>query len=267
MLTASDLTDHHGDATMKLFDLTGRVALVTGGSKGLGKAMARGLAEAGADILISSRHEEELKAALADILEGTNRKGRYFVTDMTRRDQVVKLAKEAAQAFGRVDILINNAGSNVPQPIEEIKDADWDRILELNLTSAMALTRALVPQMKARKWGRVIHISSIMGQVSNPGRSAYSATKAALMGLARGSAFDLGPYGITVNCIAPGPFLTDLPAKLLSAAEKENFAKMTALGRWGNPEELVGPALLLASDAGSYITGETLVVDGGYVAR
>jgi NAD(P)-dependent dehydrogenase (short-subunit alcohol dehydrogenase family) len=252
---------------MKIFDLTGRVALVTGGSKGLGKAMARGFAEAGADVVLSSRHEEELKPALAEILQGTDRKGRYFVADMAQRPKVEKFAKDALAAFGKVDILVNNAGSNVPQPIEAITDADWDRILELNLSSVMALTRALVPQMKARKWGRIIHISSIMGLVSNAGRSAYSATKAALIGMARSMAMELGEHGVTVNCLAPGPFLTDLPGRLLSAAEKERFAKMTAVGRWGEPSELVGPALLLASDAGSYITGETLVVDGGYVAR
>jgi NAD(P)-dependent dehydrogenase (short-subunit alcohol dehydrogenase family) len=252
---------------MKLFDLTGKVALVTGGSKGLGKAMARGLAEAGADIVISSRHEDELKASLADILRGTDRKGCYFVVDMTKRDQVKKLAESAIGAFGRVDILINNAGGNTPQPIDEIRDEDWDNIIELNLTSIMVLTRALVPQMKARKWGRIIHISSILAQVSVPGRNSYSATKAALMGMARATALDLGAFGITVNCIAPGPFLTDLPARLLSAADKEKFAQRTALGRWGDPKELVGPALLLASDAGSYITGETLFVDGGFLAR
>jgi NAD(P)-dependent dehydrogenase (short-subunit alcohol dehydrogenase family) len=252
---------------MKIFDLTGRVALVTGGSKGLGKAMARGFAEAGADIVISSRHEDELKTAMAEILQGTGRKGRYFVADMTKRSDVQRLAKNAVDAFGHIDILVNNAGSNVPQPIDQITDNDWESILELNLTSVMALTRALVPQMKARKWGRIIHISSIMGQVSHPGRSAYSATKAAVMGMARGSALDLGAFGITVNCIAPGPFLTDLPGRLLSPEEKDKLAKMTAVGRWGDPKELVGPALLLASDAGSYITGETLVVDGGYVAR
>jgi NAD(P)-dependent dehydrogenase (short-subunit alcohol dehydrogenase family) len=251
----------------EMFNLNGKVALVTGGSKGLGKAMARGLAEAGADIIISSRHEEELKPALAEILKGTDRKGRYFVADMARRDQVEKLARSALDFLGRVDILINNAGTNTPQAIDQIKDADWDRVLEINLHSIMVMTRALVPQMKARKWGRIIHISSVMGLISKEGRNAYSATKSALIGMCRASALDLGPYGITVNCLAPGPFLTDLPGALLSAEEKEQFAKMTALGRWGAPSELVAPALLLASDAGSYITGETLVVDGGYVVK
>jgi NAD(P)-dependent dehydrogenase (short-subunit alcohol dehydrogenase family) len=131
----------------------------------------------------------------------------------------------------------------------------------------MALTRALVPQMKARKWGRVIHISSIMGLASKDGRNAYSATKSAVIGLARASALDLGAYNITVNCLAPGPFLTDLPGSLLTAEQKKTFADGTALGRWGDPRELAGPALLLASEAGSYITGEVLVVDGGVLVK
>jgi NAD(P)-dependent dehydrogenase (short-subunit alcohol dehydrogenase family) len=250
-----------------LFDLTGKTALVTGGSKGLGKAMARGLAEAGADVVISSRHENELHAALDEILKDTGRRGRYVVADMSRREQVVRLAKDALELTGRIDILINNAGTNKPEAIDAITDEAWDEVLEINLSSVMALTRALVPQMKARGWGRVIHISSIMAFLSKEKRNGYSATKSALLGLARASALDLGAYGITVNCIAPGPFLTDLPMSLLSDAEKQTLSDHTALGRWGDPKELVGPALLLASDAGSYITGQTLVVDGGFLAR
>lgn len=246
-----------------LFNLKGRVALVTGGSKGLGKAMARGFAEAGANVVISSRHESELKSAAAEIQQGTEARVTWAVADMTRRDEVNRLAKTALAEMGRVDILVNNAGSNVPQAIDQIKDEDWDRIIELNLNSCMVMTRAIVPQMKERRWGRVIHISSVMGLTSKAGRNSYSATKAALIGLARASALDLGPFGITVNCIAPGPFLTDLPASVLSAEEKQMFASRTALGRWADPRELAGPALLLASDAGSYITGTTLLVDGG----
>jgi NAD(P)-dependent dehydrogenase (short-subunit alcohol dehydrogenase family) len=250
-----------------VFDLSGKVALVTGGSKGLGKSMARGLAGAGADIVISSRHEEELRTALEDILRGTGRRGAYVVADMSKRTDVARLAKMALEKMGRIDILVNNAGTNIPQPIDEISDDSWDQVLELNLSSVMALTRALAPQMKARRWGRIVHISSIMGFVSKEGRNAYSATKSALLGLARASALDLGAYGITVNCIAPGPFLTDLPGRLLSDEDKRAFAKATALGRWGEPDELIGPILLLASDAGSYVTGQTLVVDGGWLAR
>jgi NAD(P)-dependent dehydrogenase (short-subunit alcohol dehydrogenase family) len=252
---------------MELFDLRGKVALVTGGSKGLGKAMARGLVEAGADIVISSRHEEELRPALDEILKGTQRRGKHIVADMSQRQDVARLARTALEQMGRVDILVNNAGTNVPQPIDEVTDETWDRVVEINLNSVMALTRDLVSQMKARRWGRIVHISSVMGFVSKAGRNVYSATKSALLGLARAGALELGPYGITVNCIAPGPFLTDLPGRLLSDAEKQEFAKGTAVGRWADPKELVGPILLLASDAGSYITGQTLVVDGGWLAR
>jgi NAD(P)-dependent dehydrogenase (short-subunit alcohol dehydrogenase family) len=251
----------------KLYDLTGRVALVTGGNKGLGKAMARGLAQAGADVFLASRNEAELKAAVDEIATESGRKCAYSVTDVARRDEVAKLARTALEKMGRVDILINNAGMNAPQAIDAIADETWDNVLEVNLSSAMALTRAIVPQMRARKWGRVIHIASIMSFVSKEKRNAYSASKAALLGLTHASAIDLGQDGVTVNCIAPGPFMTDMPMSILSDAEKRAFAERTALNRWGQPEELVGPMLLLASDAGSYITGSTVVVDGGWLAR
>jgi NAD(P)-dependent dehydrogenase (short-subunit alcohol dehydrogenase family) len=252
---------------MNRFDLSGRAALVTGGSKGLGKAMALGFAQAGADVVISSRHENELQEAAQEIRAAGGSRVAYVVADMTRREETRRLAREATQAMGRIDILVNNAGTNLPQPIDEIRDEDWDRLVELNLNSCMALTRELVPGMKERRWGRIIHISSIMGFSSAAGRNAYSATKSALLGLARASANDLGPFGITVNCIAPGPFLTDLPMSLLSQEQRDEFARKTSLGRWGQPEELIGPALLLASDAGSYITGTSLIVDGGCLVK
>lgn len=250
-----------------LFDLTGRVALVTGGSRGLGKSMARGFAEAGAHVLISSRNEDELRQTAGKLASGVSSRIEWAVADMVDRADVDALAETALQRFGRVDILVNNAGSNVPQSVESIVDEDWDRIVELNLSSCMRLTRALVPQMKERRWGRVIHISSVLGLGGKEQRSAYCATKSALLGLTRASALDLGPFNITVNCIAPGPFLTDLPGRVLSQEQKQVFAETTALGRWGNPDELIGPALLLASEAGSYITGTALLVDGGALSR
>jgi NAD(P)-dependent dehydrogenase (short-subunit alcohol dehydrogenase family) len=250
-----------------LFDLSGRVALVTGGNKGLGKAMARGFAEAGADVVIAARHEDELKTALDEILTGTGRRGAYCVTDVSVREDVKKLAQFALEKMGKVDILVNNAGMNAPQAIDAITDDNWDRVLEVNLSSVMALTRELVPQMKQRRWGRVVQISSVMGQVSKEKRNVYSATKAALIGMVRATALDLGPFNVTVNCIAPGPFLTDMPMSVLSEAEKQAFADRTALGRWAQPKELVGPVLMLCSEAGSYVTGQTIFVDGGYLAR
>src|SRR5262249_17968958 len=152
--------------------------------------------------------------------------------DVRKRDQVNALARSTLERMGRVDVLINNAGTNKPEAIDAVSDETWDAVLEINLSSVMALTRALAPQMKERRWGRVIHISSIMGFLSKERRNIYSATKSALLGLARASALDLGPFGITVNCIAPGPFLTDLPGSVLSDAEKKAFADRTAIGRW-----------------------------------
>jgi NAD(P)-dependent dehydrogenase (short-subunit alcohol dehydrogenase family) len=250
-----------------IFDLSGRAALVTGGSRGLGKAMARALADAGADLFLCSRHAEEMKKAADEIRDATGVRVEYVAADMTARGDVLKLAEAAIGALGKVDILVNNAGYNIPQAIDEIRDEDWDRLLQLNLTSCMALTRAITPGMKQRRWGRVIHISSLMGMASTARRSAYSATKAALIGMAKASALDLGEYNITVNCIAPGPFATEMPMKILSPDEKAAIVARTALGRWGQPDELAGPALLLASDAGSYITGAVLLVDGGALSK
>ncbi len=250
-----------------LFDLHGRVALITGGSKGIGKAIARGLAEAGADVIIASRHEDELHAAAAEIRHGLETGVATIVADMTKRADVKRLAETATHAFGKIDILVNNAGSNTPQPVDAIKDEDWDRILELNLTSCMALTRDVVPQMKQHRWGRMIFLSSIMGLSSYPGRGAYSASKSAVIGLCRAVALELGEYNITANCIAPGLIITDLPKSVLTEQQMSAVAARTALGRWGNARELAGPALLLCSEAGSYITGSVLLVDGGILAR
>jgi gluconate 5-dehydrogenase len=251
----------------KRFDLTGRVALLTGGGRGLGKAMARGLAEAGASIMLAARSEDELASAAAEITRDLPVRVEWLATDMMDRAQVDRLASETLARFGRADILINNAGHNVPQVIDAVTDEMWDKIVELNLTSCLRLSRALVPQMKERRWGRIIHISSILGLGGKGGRNVYSSTKSALLGLARASAIDLGEHNITVNCIAPGPFLTDLPKSVLTEPQKKEFTERTVLGRWGDPEEMIGPALLLASDAGSYITGTVLIVDGGVLAK
>lgn len=250
-----------------LFDLSGKSALITGGSRGLGLAMARGFAECGADVMICSRKEDELQAAVTQIQDGLDVKVTYRICDMADRNAVDTLAKETVSELGKVDILINNAGINVPQPIDEIEDEIWDTQIEVNLTGIMRLTRALVPQMKERQWGRVIHISSVLGVGSKPARNAYSATKSAVIGLAKASALDLGPHGITVNCLCPGPFLTDMPMGLLNEKQKQEFSDFTALNRWAVPRELAGPAIFLASEAGSYVTGTALLVDGGAFAR
>ena len=251
----------------KLFDLTGRVALVTGGSRGLGKAMARAFAEQGANIMICSRNAEELKQAAGEIGAGLSVRVEWMTADLADRNEPARLAAETLARLGRVDVLVNNAGSNIPQRVDEITDDAWDRIIELNLSGIMRLTRSLLPQMMERRWGRVIHISSVLGLGGKKGRNVYSATKAALVGMARSSALDLGPFGVTVNCIAPGPFLTELPLSVLTEDQKKEFTERTALKRWGNPEEIAGTALLLGTDAGSYITGTTILIDGGTLAN
>ena len=251
----------------KLFDLSGRVALITGGSKGLGKAIGRGYAEAGADVVIASRHEDELQAAAAEIRDGLDIKCEYRVADMTDRSDVDNLAEWAMSTFGKVDILVNNAGSNQPETLVDTTDEGWDRIVELNLSSCTRLARAVAKGMVERGWGRIIHMSSIMGITSNQARGAYSATKAALIGMTRAHALELGPEGVTVNCIAPGPIMTDLPMSILSDEQKQAFADRAAVKRWGDPVDVVGPALMLAGESGRNVTGAVIVVDGGVICR
>ena len=251
----------------KIFDLTDRVAVITGGSRGLGKAMARAYAEHGAAVLICSRNASELEAAAREIGEGLSARVEWMTADLGKKGEAQRVAEEALRRFGRVDVLINNAGGNTPQRVDQITDEAWDQILELNLSGIMRLTRALLPQMMERRWGRVIHVSSVLGLGGKLGRNVYSATKAGLVGMARSSALDLGPYGVTVNCIAPGPFLTELPLGLLNEEQKQEFTNRTALKRWGKPEEIVGAALLLGSVAGCYFTGSRWLFFGGVRAN
>ena len=230
--------------------------------------MATIFAESGASVVLSSRHETELQAAAAEIHGKTAARTEYIAADMTNRNDVRRLADEAVARMGKIDILVNNAGFNVPQPIDQIRDEDWDRLVELNLTSCMALTRALVPGMKQRRWGRgSSSISSIMGAEQYGGAECLLGHEGGARGHGKASALDLGAFNITVNCIAPGPFATEMPMSILSPEQQDVLAARTALGRWGQPEELAGPALLLASEAGSYITGTVLVVDGGALAK
>jgi len=249
------------------FDLSGRTALVTGGGRGLGKEMARVLAQAGATVGICSRTELQIKASAHELSQETGSRVEGFVADVGKRPEAERLAREAARELGKIDILVSNAGWNIPQAVDSIRDEDWDRLMELNVTSSMVLTRALAPGMKERRWGRVIYISSVMAFASTGDRVAYSTTKAALHGMVKANALHLGPFGVTVNCLAPGPFATEMPMSILSEQQKQSFAARTALGRWGQPAELAPAALLLASNAGNYITGSVLVVDGGVTSR
>ena len=249
------------------FDLSGRSALVTGAGRGLGKEMARLLAQAGAELAICSRTASQIKASAEELAHESGVRVEAFVADVGKRPEAERLAREAMARLGKIDILVSNAGWNIPQPVESIRDEDWDGLVELNVTSSMVLTRSLAPAMKERNWGRIIYISSVMAFASTGDRVAYSTTKAALHGMVKANALRLGPYGVTVNCLAPGPFATEMPMTILTEQQKKSFASRTALDRWGQPAELAPAALLLASDAGSYITGSVLVIDGGVTAR
>lgn len=251
------------------FQLTGKRALITGGSKGIGEAIAIAFARAGADVMIASRTSAELKQTSEKLkAAGTqSQKIRWHQTDMTNRSDVDQLATAAIEQMGGIDILVNNAGGNVPQNLQDIDDDSWDRMIELNLTSCIRLAKVASKPMTENGWGRIIYVASIMGSVGAEGRSAYCAAKAALIGASHAQAVELGPRGVTVNCISPGPILTDLPRNALSQQQQNRFTDATALARWGEPEEIAGPALLLASDAGSYITGANLTVDGGVTIK
>ena len=247
----------------ELFSLKGRTALVTGASKGIGRELARGLALAGADVVIASRSKAELDEALEYILDGTSSQGACIEADLSRREEAVRTAAEALEAFGRIDVLVSNAGRNLQEPIDQITYEAWDEVIGTHLTTGMILTRELVPQMKERGWGRLIYTASILGFQGLQAREAYSAAKAGVMGFCRSVANDVGPFGITANCIVPGAIATEAIKKYGSGPA----AARSPLERVAEPEELVGPLLLLASDAGSFITGTSLVVDGGWLVK
>lgn len=250
-----------------LFSLPGKKALITGGSKGIGKAIAAGLAQAGADVYLVCRDDILGREALNEITSGLSVKGGVYSADLTSRANTRILVETVQSELGSIDILIHSAGGNRAESISDLQDNSWDAILELNLSSAMVLVRGLAPGMTKKGWGRMVLVSSIMGIGSREERGTYSASKAGLIGFMKSAALELGPQGVTVNCLAPGPIETDLTANLLRGKTGKEYAGRVALGRWGKTEELVGPALLLASDAGSFVTGTTLVVDGGALSR
>jgi NAD(P)-dependent dehydrogenase (short-subunit alcohol dehydrogenase family) len=247
--------------------LSGRVALVTGASRGIGKAIAAGLASAGADVVLCGRDADELGTVSEQIAERSGVRCLPLDADITDRHALDGMIARAQQSFDRIDILVNNAGGTAIEEVDRIEDDNWDRQIALNLTAAMLLTRALAPAMKARHWGRIINVASINAISSRRGRSSYSASKSGLLGLTRASAFDLGPFGITVNAIAPGMILTDLTRSLMKESDQAGYARYTAVRRLGVPEDIIGPVLLLAGDQGGYISGSVLVVDGGMVAH
>jgi NAD(P)-dependent dehydrogenase (short-subunit alcohol dehydrogenase family) len=250
------------------FRLDGKVALITGGARGLGRTMALALGEAGADLALAGRSLEACETTAREIADATGRTVRAFEADVTAGADVTRLAGEVAAACGSIDILVNNAGTNIRGPITQLSEQDWDLVVETNLKGPFLCSRAIGPQMVARGWGRVINLGSIMSVVALPGRAPYASSKAGVLGLTRVLALEWAGSGVTCNAICPGPFATDMNRQLMNdPVAYQQFISHIPLGRWGELDELAGAAVFLASDASSYVTGSSIFVDGGWTAR
>lgn len=253
---------------MELFRLDGRVALITGGSKGLGRAIAQSLAEAGADVAIVSRTLADCRKAATEIAEQSGRRAAAFAVDVNKSDDLKKAAAEIEASLGPVDILVNNAGINIRGPIDELSESDFEAVMATNVTAPFLCSKIFGPKMVERGWGRVINLGSIMSVISLPGRAPYAASKAAIMGLTRTLALEWATKGVTVNAICPGPFATEMNKQLLNdPAKYKDFVSKIPMGRWGELSEIAGAALFLASDAAAFVTGSALFVDGGWTAQ
>jgi NAD(P)-dependent dehydrogenase (short-subunit alcohol dehydrogenase family) len=247
--------------------LNGKVAVITGASKGLGKAMALALAAEGARIALVSRSLEQLNV-VGRTVKDSGGEARVFQADVSAEDQVRKLERDVTGAFGKINILINNAGINLRKPLADFTLEEWHRVLDTNLTSVFLMCRSFVPHMKGVGYGRIINLTSIMSWVSLPGRTAYSASKAALLGVTRALALELVADSITVNAISPGPCATEINTELMQDPEiNQQFLSKIPLGRWGRPEEIASLALYLCSEEAGFITGTDILIDGGWTAQ
>lgn len=254
--------------TQDLFALNGNVAVVTGGSRGLGFEMAMALAEAGADIVIGSRTEADVTKAATNIAESTGRKTLGLVLDVTDKTSVESFIEQALEQFGKIDILVNSAGINVRAPIGQITDDDWHRIQEVNVTGVFYCCRAVSDHMVRAGYGRIINIGSALSLVGLEERLSYTASKGAVVQMTRTLALELAQKGVTVNCICPGPFATDINKPVME--DPQATAKLLSnvpMDRWGRLEEIKAPVVFLASPATSYVTGAVLTVDGGWTAK
>lgn len=253
---------------LEAFRVDGKLALITGGARGLGRTMALALAEAGADVALAGRSVGACEEAAAAIAEATGRRARAFKVDVTVAADVDRLATEVESEMGPVNILVNNAGTNIRGPVEQLSEADWDTVVDTNLKGPFLCARAIGPRMVKRGWGRVINLASVLGVIALAGRAPYASSKAGVINLTRVLALEWAGTGVTANAICPGAFATEMNRQLLEdPAKYQEFVKRIPMGRWGELDELAGAVVFLASDASTYVTGSALFVDGGWTAR
>lgn len=253
---------------VKQFDLTGKAAIITGGSKGLGEAMAAGLASAGADVLLVSRHADEAQQAAKQIAGDFGHRAIGMAADVTSADEVAAMVDRAISEFGKIDILINSAGVNVRGAIDELTYDEFRQVQQINVDGMWLCCQAVVPQMKKAGGGRIINMASTLGVVGLANRTPYASSKGAVVQMTRALGLELAADNIMVNAICPGPFLTPMNIPIANNEQTKKFiVGAVALERWGNLEEIQGAAIYLASAASSYTTGSLLTVDGGWTAR
>lgn len=253
---------------IKQFDLSGRAAIITGGSKGLGLAMAAGLASAGARLMLVNRNADEGAQAADELSRDFGVEAVSFPADITDGAQTEAMVRAAMDAFGQVDILINSAGINIRGAIDEVTPDDFRAVMEVNVHGTWLCCRAVTPGMKRAGRGKIINLASTLGLVGLANRTPYTASKGAVVQMTRALALELAPFNINVNAICPGPFLTEMNQPIADTEESKKFiVGATALGRWGELREIQGAAIFLASDAASYLVGSMLTVDGGWTAK
>jgi gluconate 5-dehydrogenase len=253
---------------IKQFDLSGKTAIITGGSKGLGLAMAAGLASAGASIMLVNRNAAEGESAAKEISRDFGTNVVSFPADITKAEQTEAMVTKALEEFGKIDILINSAGINIRGAIDEVTPADFNKVMEVNVNGTWLCCRAVTPHMKKNGSGKIINLASTLGLVGLANRTPYTASKGAVVQMTRGLALELAPFNINVNAICPGPFLTEMNIPIAHTEEAKKFVVgATALGRWAELREIQGAAIFLSSDAASYMVGSMLTVDGGWTAK